>query len=288
MSNNMIVDRNNLKYSENYNISGIQEVDVVLKLDKTTVTTNGYVTGTVTDYDGKPIPNATVKIFDQNYTPFMHTVTNSVGKYVLNDVPAGTYKINAACDGYSYSEGNNVTITTNNMSVVDFSLNVNVLVSTNTIAGFVLTEGTQTAVGMVDVMIYDGDNNLIATTATADDGEYLVTGLSDGTYSIKVEGNGYIQNNVSTIVVSGGAIYNLNILVVANNVNAQGTFTGQILDSTNTPIKSAVVGLYSIVNGIEVLVALTTTNSDGRYMFGNVKEGQYKVKAKNTSLQVLS
>ena len=60
------------------------------------------VYGVVTD-GALPLPDATVKLFDSAGLPYLHTLTNAAGEYTLTGIPAGTYSIAAAKDGYFMS-----------------------------------------------------------------------------------------------------------------------------------------------------------------------------------------
>lgn len=60
----------------------------------------GIVTGIVQQPDGVVIPNATVKIFRSNGQPFMHENTNSAGRFIFLQIPAGSYTITASEPGF--------------------------------------------------------------------------------------------------------------------------------------------------------------------------------------------
>ena len=71
-------------------------------------------------------------------------------------------------------------------------------------------------------------------------------------------------------------------LVLTNNESITKNIVYGIVDDnlTNSPIDNVTVSLYQIVDGEKVLVSTTTSIADGKYMFGNVVEGQYVVKSK--------
>lgn len=279
----MKIDNYNLKYSPKTTLVGTEEVDVNLILSSNTTVINGYIKGTVKDKNGNPIPNATVKIFDQYFTPFMHTITGEDGTYEILDVPTGNYKINATANGYLYGVSSQVYVTTNKETISNFVLEVDTAYNTNTLAGLLYLEGTKTPIGGATIFVYDRAGNTVATTFTADDGEFLVTELADGTYTVSTVKSGYESVVVSTFTVASGAIYNVVLTMISVAVPTNGTYTGQILDVNNNPINGAIVGLYKITDSGETLVQLIRTNAEGRYMFGNVPSGDYVVKAKSSS-----
>ncbi len=59
-----------------------------------------------------------------------------------------------------------------------------------------------------------------------------------------------------------------------------GTVSGIIRDQMGNVVAGCFVGLFQIIDGREVLIATTKTNTDGKYLFGGVTGGQYLVKAK--------
>lgn len=277
----MNIDNYNLNYSTKSTLTGTSEVDVNLVLNNNKPSYNGGVKGKVTDKDKNPIKNATVKIFDQNFVPFMHTVTNDDGTYEILNVPTGNYKINATALGYIYNASSQVFVPEVDYAVVDFTLDIDNNFALNTIAGLLYVDGTKNPISNAKIVVKDGSNNVVLVTNSADDGEFLITDLIDGTYTIETILSGYKSLVVNTFTVTGGAIYNVILYMINVTVDIKGTYTGQILDSTGKPIFGAVVGLYSITQSGERLVYLTKTNLEGRYMFGNVPEGDYVVKSKN-------
>ena len=62
--------------------------------------------------------------------------------------------------------------------------------------------------------------------------------------------------------------------------NINNTVSGIIRDNLGNVVSDALVALYKIENNKEILVATTYTNSIGKYMFGNVIDGNYLVKSK--------
>ena len=61
------------------------------------------------------------------------------------------------------------------------------------------------------------------------------------------------------------------------------TVSGIIKDNDGNIIANALVALYKIDNDKEILIATTYTNNLGKYMFGNVIDGNYLVKSSSAS-----
>lgn len=98
----------NLNYSPSFDIQGMQEADINLSLSPS-VAASATVYGTVTD-GTNPLPNATVKLFDSLGVPYRHVMTDVAGAYSFDNVPAGTYSIAAALDGYIMSPSSLLTL----------------------------------------------------------------------------------------------------------------------------------------------------------------------------------
>ncbi len=277
----MNTDKYNLVYSNNTHIKGIEEVDVNLVLNLNSNVEIGGVEGYVRDENNNPIENATVKIFDQNFTPFAHTITDALGKYQILNVPSADYKINCSKEGYLYNTSSQIFIPNVDVRDFNFTLAQDPDFGKNIIAGRLFAEGSREPIANARILVKNTTNTIIATTYTADDGEFLITDLVDGTYILEPVINGYENITIHTFTVSGGNISNIILTMIKVTVDIKGTYTGQILNNVGVPVANAIVGLYKIVDGMEILVKYSKTNLEGRYMFGNVEEGEYKVKSKN-------
>jgi hypothetical protein len=75
-------------------------------------------------------------------------------------------------------------------------------------------------------------------------------------------------------------IQSLDLFLQVNTAQNVGTVGGIITDQTTLlPIANAFVALYSVVGGAETIVQIVRTNAGGRYLFGDIAEGEYIVKA---------
>ena len=87
-----------------------------------------------------------------------------------------------------------------------------------------------------------------------------------------------------TAVITGGSIANITMSMVVDSRTYNGTVSGIIRDNAGQAVAGCFVGLYQVVTvgdvTQEVLVAVTKTNTAGKYLFGGVTGGDYLVKAK--------
>ena len=87
-----------------------------------------------------------------------------------------------------------------------------------------------------------------------------------------------------TATILAGSIVNLTMTMAVDTKTYNGTVSGIIRNSSGQAVAGCFVGLYQIVKiaegSQEQLVAVTKTNAEGKYLFGEVLGGQYLVKAK--------
>ncbi len=281
---NLQRDLLSLQYSQGIDVSGMQEQVVNLMLeDAKDIETN--INGTVTDGD-EPVWKATVKVFDRNGNPFMHTVTEEDGKYSFEGLPVGTYSVAVACEGYRLSSAQSTSLSAGDTVTLNFSISRDDTLKLGTVTG-VVTKGNdeKTPLGGVKISLIDNTEKTIAATYTANDGEFAFYDLQNGQYKIIATSQGYVPSNPVTVNITNGSIVNTTISLFVNDETNKGTVNGVITNSKGQIVAGCFVGLYRIVkneNGTtdESLIARTKTNAQGQYLFGNVGTGNYVVKAK--------
>ena len=274
----------NLKYSDNFVLKNNEELNIDLSLDSASVGTSSIV-GTVLDELSQPVDGATVKLFDDKGMPYLHTITNSQGQYTFEALKANSYSITCVKEGYVITVPSDIVLLNNEIKTHNFVISAEPTLTLSTIAGIILQNGFDNAViGGATVYLLDAvTKNTLASTVSADDGEYVFYDVQAGNYLVVATKLGYTKSNEIEVTAGKDAIINLNIKLSVNPIENVGTISG-IVSHNGIIIPNAFVGLYQIVDGREVLVATTKTNASGLYMFGKVEKGEYKVKAKVNSL----
>jgi hypothetical protein len=69
-------------------------------------TETGRITGTVTDPSGSVVPGATITLTSTTTGTVRTTTSDSVGRYVIANVPAGTYTIKFELSGFAPQTSN--------------------------------------------------------------------------------------------------------------------------------------------------------------------------------------
>ncbi len=277
-----IIDKYNLKASVQFPITDTEEITENLQLAASTASATGVVTGEVTS-GGTPIEGATVKIFDVNDNPIAHDLTNPQGKYTIPGISAGAYKITATKFTYLTPNVIPFSIVSNRPTTVNIQLLPDPDVDKNALYGIIRQAVVLTPIAGATVNIFqvvDGVQTLALTTITNSSGQYFAPRLITGDFVIIANKAGYEQAESSIVTLTGTDIEPLDLFLQVNTAQNIGTVSGIISDqTTQLPIANALVALYLVVGGVESIVQITRTNTGGRYLFGNVGEGEYIVKA---------
>ena len=275
-----------LNVSNNFTLANNNEADINLNLNPPSMSTTGSVNGVVYDttlLTGSVVPGATVKVFTTDGTPFAHTITDENGNYTISDLPIGIYTISAVKDGSYLSVDTPLTISNTLPITVNLALISNNLISKNIIYGTLKDSVNNIAIDNVNVALYKivgSEKTLVATTTSIADGEYVLDKLEDGEYEVIFSKTGYQTFDINSIRLSDGIIFNASTNLISKIGAINSTVSGFVKNELGVVVANAFVGLYKMVDGVETLVAVTYTNENGKYMFGNVVEGDYFVKAK--------
>jgi len=145
------------------------------------------------------------------------------------------------------------------------------------------------------VSIYDSSNTLVASTTSASDGTYSLTGITAGTYTVQTTvPSGYVDNgssstlSTSMTITSGQTVTNN---VAAYSSSSPTSTSGNVFvdsdgsglnDGVNPGLSGVTVSLEttsggSVTNAFGGPVSSTTTNSSGNYSFTNLNPGTYQV-----------
>lgn len=276
-----------LNVSSNFSLNN-NEADININLTNPPVSTTGSVNGVVYDttlLTSNVVSGATVKVFKTDGTPFAHTVTAEDGSYTISDLPMGIYTIAAVKDGNYLSVDVPLTISNIIPVAINLILTNNDSINKNVIYGILSDSLNNMPIDNVNVSLYkvnDNEKTLVASSTSIADGEYVIDKIEDGKYEVTFSKAGYQTFNINDIVLTGGTMFNATTTLTSVIGSINNTVSGVIKNNLGVVVANAFVGLYKVVDGIETLVQVTYTNENGKYMFGNVTDGEYLVKAKLT------
>ncbi len=278
-------DTYTLNFSNEINLGELQEHYQEIELAVTPEVSTSTITGKVEDQDGVDVENATVKLFDTEFNPIKHTMTNADGNYTFQNVPKGDYIVYSVKDGYSMSTKRPLTYNGTDVRLNDFVITEDTNYIKGNIYGYVYDDHGN-VFGSAVVKLINETNVTVAETVSAIDGEFIFNKIDAGTYTLTASADDYTVYTPYVVEVVDGTNTEENIHMKKVAEAKEGTINGIIYNSSRIPIIGAVVGLYqSMGEGEEKTLKLRKTcrtNSEGRYFFGVVPEGKWVVKAKAT------
>ena len=253
----------------------------------------------------------TVNLVNEAGAVVATTTTDADGNYSFTGLNAGTYTVKVVKDG----ELANLTQTEDPDGTKDnasgaITLNTDNPVRENVNFGYVkkhaisgniyldenrdkTKNGDDINLSGVTVTLVDGSGNVVATTTDAS-GNYNFSGLSDGTYTVKVDTTGKLAGLEQTEDPSGAKnsqsmpitftrndpdVTNVNFgyakdYSIAGNVYRDSN-RSESKDATETVFQGVTVNLVDASGNV---VATTTTDADGNYSFSKLPAGDYTVK----------
>ena len=235
-----------------------------------TVIPNTYtVSGQIRDGGGNPI--AGVILTDGTRSAF----SDASGSYTIAGVPAGSYTLTPARQGYTFFPATrSVTVTTGNLTGEGFLAIA--LPSTFTIAGQVLDSRGNPLAGVV---ISDGSR----TTISGANGAYQLTGAPPATYTVTPSKRGYRFDPPSrSVVLSTENAAGQNFSAAAEPL-AAGALAGVVFEDRNFNGRQeagepgiASVPITRLQHDSEQ--ARTTTDGSGVYSFAGLVPGSHTVR----------
>lgn len=254
----------------------------------------------------------TVNLVNEAGAVVATTTTDADGNYSFTGLNAGTYTVKVVKDG----ELANLTQTEDPDGTKDnasgaITLNTDNPVRENVNFGYVkkhaisgniyldenrdkTKNGNDVNLSGVTVTLVDGSGNVVATTTTDASGNYNFPGLSDGTYTVKVDTTGKLAGLEQTEDPSGAKnsqsmpitftrndpdVTNVNFgyakdYSIAGNVYRDSN-RSESKDATETVFQGVTVNLVDASGNV---VATTITDADGNYSFSKLPAGDYTVK----------
>ncbi len=160
----------------------------------TLIAPSGTLQGTIKETLENPLSGAIIKIIETE----AQTTSNANGNYNIA-LAEGTYTVEVSLYGYITQTRNNVQITTDQITIENFSLSP---APSGTIAGIVTNAANGNPLGATIQVINTPVNPVTADPTT---GGYSLN-ISQGTYTLKVTNIGYVNQTRENIIVTGGQI----------------------------------------------------------------------------------
>ncbi|MFQ5822427.1 MAG: carboxypeptidase regulatory-like domain-containing protein [bacterium] len=257
----------------------------------------GSISGTVSDQStGSSIVGAVVEAFKENITldvasnvTGFRSKTDSLGHYIIENVPSGKYLVRAIAEGYlpeffkeaaTKKEATLVTVLdSTEVDSIDFTLEKG-----GSISGLVASQMDSMPIPRALVRVWEANTGFHRRAYTRDDGTYKVEGLRTGYYYVHVIAERFFPEFYDNVRLRENATL---VEVIAPDdtpdkdfylepfIAKRGTIAGRVFsDEDGSSILGAVV---IAVERRELIPHITFTGSRGFYKLTDLKPGKYFV-----------
>lgn len=291
-----------------------------------TAPVTGTVTGTITDASGNPLSDALVTLTvdtssstGSTTTPhfrLLFATTDPSGDYTINNVPTGSYIVNASDKGFVKNTSASFTVAAGSNTAPTVALTA---IVTGTVTGTITdSNGNDLSGARITLVLAPsttsssgGSSNASAIlpispigfgrvfTATTDSsGDYTINNVPTGNYTISVTDKGFTKSTGTAFTIAGGSNTVPTISLTALPTPVFGSLTGLVTDSSGNEITNARVIISPVVDsttsttptpGPHAHVYFAKTDSTGTFTLSKVLAGTYTITAfakgfeKNTS-----
>lgn len=248
-----------------------QTVDVTI-----TATSSGTVQGIVFAGDGQtPLPFISVEIFDASSNQLLaSTYTDDFGFYSSLGITPGNqgFRVRA----YSQSSASVFAERSGAFTAPGQTITLDLMIPVSVIKGTVFFSDGVTGVSNPSVFAtqidQNGNTNTFYATITDADGNYVITGVEIGDFSITAQ-----DSESGLNATTAGTVTDVAIPVVINVLMPpSGTVTGTVYDANNNAVPYANVSVRSDALAFD---RYSTADAQSVYMFNHVGLGPFTVQA---------
>lgn len=253
----------------------------------------GSIEGLVSDAEtGDPISG--VQITALGFTPefadsfFYTAVSKEDGKYVMENIRAGSYVVWCDHQEYQYKKFANIAIQEQSQLQLNFQLQRKFSEYHTLVAGRVYSQPPllPAFIPLPGATVFLENENVLLQTESDENGFYLFADISPGKYLLSAEAPGYLRaENIDTIWVEDGTkINNLDIYLIPEEQNPFSTLSGKVFNQNDQkPVYPAYITLiphhYYFSNGPlpirDSLEISVKNNPDGSYLIEKIPAGMY-------------
>jgi len=228
-----------------------------LSIEPVTPLTTGIISGRVTSLNtGTPLVQALVTT-----NPATASVTTDIyGYYTIENVKPATYSVTANKAGYD-SISTKITVTANEISPADIQLKLTV---PGMLKGTVVNSANGSRIADANITT----NPYVGSIKTDANGNYSISNVKIGTYTIMAERFGF-ASKTNTIIVVSDSVKTVDFVLSP----VYGTLTGSVSDSNKV-----------FIPGVNITTTPSTgsvfTDSLGNYIINNISPGALTITAK--------
>lgn len=233
------------------------------------ISSYAMMSGRFTLVDNK-MDNSGIKVHIEmeDGTNALNTETNREGEYSFTKVIPGTYKITASKDGYDNVEVLGVVVAESEVKdIAEKSLPV----KTRTISGNIKLSGQESHAG-ISVVISNVSTAEKYTTETNSEGDFSVSSLARGKYSVTITKEGYKSPDVQVVDLT--SVLEKSITGITLEVK-EAAVSGRVELEGSSNHGGATVTITSVLSGREYTAV---TKNDGSFLITGITEyGQYNI-----------
>jgi hypothetical protein len=218
------------------------------------------VHGHVRGAESAPVPRAAVTLISLAGRQLGRSVAHSDGAYALTAPGTGSYVLIASADGFQPQAS---TIVVNGEPLAYDIL----LSGTSGLAGVVRAADSGAGVQDAMVVVTDVRGDLLATTATGEQGEFSFAELVPGAVTVAVNAPGFRPRALPVEIGTTG------VTRVQAVLDAGARLQG-VVRAPHGPLTDARVTLVDAAGNV---VGTATTGADGAYAFADLDGGDYTV-----------
>lgn len=236
-------------------------VQLVLRADPASVS------GTVTDENGVPLSNVSVRLVNENDNEIGNGISDIDGNYVIGNLPRGAYTVVAGVEDYS-------TFTTGVSLEPGQQLTGLGIILTplgGSFTGTVISAETVEALPGVLISVLTPEGIPIIATNSDTAGNFSSPLLAPGTYTVIASSHYFIQDQTGVIILP-----NQTSTVSFALLGVGGSIAGVVVNSAGDPITGRTISVR-LLNDSGVLLQSLIALSDGRFTFPNLAAGTYQV-----------
>ena len=228
------------------------------------VVEGGRIGGTVTGPAEQPLENASVQIVSADEEA-MDTFTDASGRYSIIGIAPGEWIISASAEGLARSEPVEFLITGPDSYMINISLT-----SGASVSGRVTTDG---GVPISSALVMaSGSSEISGSVTTDENGDYLISGLVPGQWTLTVSTEGYVSSSLDIDILGPDEVFVALDFALTPGV----AFEGLVIEQDGvTPITYAFV---TFIDANQCLDAVFT-KEDGTFIENCLGPGEYTVVA---------
>ncbi|MEK1833433.1 carboxypeptidase regulatory-like domain-containing protein [Priestia megaterium] len=237
----------------------------------TLIASPGTVTGTITSTTGIPIEGAVIEVLDSGSNVIATTTSNAQGQYTINQLAPGTFRLRAIAQnfqtsllGFTIQAGQKTT------------QNIVLQPSPGILTGTLTDAQTSTPLVGASVNLVNQAGVTIATATTNSQGQYNITSLTPGVYTVTFGQQGYASQTIGTVIES-----NTTTTLTKTLDRNVGVINGRVTDNEGNPLIGVIINVFLNNN----LVASVNTNETGTYTISNLAPDNYTVTALSQNFQ---